>query len=231
MSKLISLNMNNRPRRRRNGQPSVFRNRFSSAGSQEQKSIHIPTIKSNVLVSHTYRFTATNAATNVRLNQLHLLSSCGVVCTVLNTTGTVIAESVRLRRIKIWSPTSTIGATQTCSIEWVNNSAGQLFGTTKEVSDTTTNVFSPAYLSAAPPAGSAASFWNNYNGGTVTNICTLAYGANSVIEIHIDYVLLDDNGLKMSYTFTSGAATLGTMYYINLDNTINTPVVSLNGNY
>jgi len=210
----------NRPRRRRNGgQPSVIRNRFSSFVRQEEKANHIPMFKSNIPVSHTFRFLATSNF-NANISTGNVGAVPGVVCYVLNTTGREIIETFKIKRVKIWSPPPSIGGSATCSVEWYSNSTAQLFGSSKEISDTSINVSSPAFISTSPPVGCSASFWQDVVASS-TSLFNMVAPAGSIIDLSLDYILLDDANAAAAYTFTSGAATLGTLYYIGLDSSGN----------
>jgi len=217
MSKMVLLK--NRPRRRQGGQPSVIRSRFTSFRNQEEKALHVPMFKSNIIVNHTYRFVSNAIQANKVISTQNIFAAIGVITSVLNTTATHIAESFKVTRLKAWAPPTTVAGVvgaATVSVEWTGNAANELYGSSLEVSDTSINPACPAFISSAPPKGCAASFWNLDN-GVSTPMFSLSYPAGTILDLSLQYALLDDNAVKGTYTFTSGAATLGNMYYISLD--------------
>jgi len=182
-------------------------------GQNSTNSLHsIPAFKPNLTFNHKFRFNCT-AAVSSDITNSNLMATFGTICTVLNTSGVALAESFKLKRVKIWTPPPTQGSSATCSVEWSTFASAALYNSSMQTSDTSINPSSPAYVSVAPPKGSNASFWQTA-GTTVLFHITAPIG--SIIEIDVLVVLVDDNNDRLGITYTSGAATLGNFYYIDL---------------
>lgn len=185
------------------------RNNNTKARRGPRKPAQPPAVPTNVQVVHTYRFRST-AATRTAISMLDLLGIAGAVGRVANTSLSLIANSVKLHRVSIWSPPASQGAAATCSITW---STAQTFTEMSEVSDTTLSTAVPAHVSSKPPPGSAASFW--IGGTTSDTVMTLEAPVGSVIDVHCTHVLQDDQAAGASYA--AAAATIGALYYLPLD--------------
>jgi len=190
---------------------------------------HIPMIKSNIIINHRFRFTARVNITNINISSNNFVYCMGVVATATNATGFAIAQTFRIKRIQVWSAVPAIGSATTCSLEWTDQKSSSSLLSSKEMSDTSLNVSSPAYISGSPPKSSLASFWNS---AAAQQLFTLNCPANSVIDVDLQYILLDDLPQINQYNFVSGVATIGMLYYIGMDATTNSFVpVSLTPNF
>jgi hypothetical protein len=175
-----------------------------------------PMIRANLELAHRYRFTST-AATLTSITDNLLLTAAGVMATTA-TAGTSLYQSVRLRRITIWSPPASQGAAVTCSIFWLPRSANAgIGGRATEVSDTTVSVAAPATVSSVPPKDSQASFWQN---GSSTTLVQLVAPAGSIIDVELSLTVQDGPVSGGGYTPAAAvlvAATAGVVYYCSLD--------------
>jgi hypothetical protein len=167
-----------------------------------------PQIRSNVELSHRYRFTSTSA-TATALTGNSLLCAAGTMGTNTNSFVTSVFNTCRIRSIEIWTPPASQGAAATCSVDWVgyNNAPN------REFSDTTVSVSTPAHVRTSPPQLSLASFWLN---NAVGAVCTLTAPVGSIIDCHMDLIMSDDD--EGSQTVVAVAtAVVGTSYYMSLD--------------
>lgn len=194
---------------------------------QEEKAQHIPQIRSNIIVNHKFRFACT-AAINSVITATNFLAATGTCCYTANSTGRILSETFKVKRIEVWAPPPSQGSSATCSVQWNGTTSSSLNTSALEVSDTSINPSTPAYVNAVPPKDCVGSFWNT--AGTTT-VCTIIAPTGSVIDVTLHYILSDDAGDYAPYSYTSGAATGGAIYYISLDGTTNTKAVSLNPNY
>lgn len=180
-----------------------------SQNKSKLSSAHPPMIRSNITLSHTYRFTSTSG-TATALTVGSLFGAAGTMCTVANSQVQTFYNSVKVREISIWSPPASQGAISTCSVEWL----GGANSNTVEVSDSSNSVSRPARISSKPPRGSLASFWNTTSSGANT-ICTLVAPTGSIIDVVLDLILSDDDLVNFVIVIAAGA--LGNIYYLSLD--------------
>lgn len=175
---------------------------------------------SNVRLTHKYRFIATAGAT-VSITDTGLLAAAGTMCTTTNAFVQSFFQSVKIKSVKIWSAPSAQGSNTTCSVEWFG------FGNSPnlEFSDTTLSVMKNAFVSCVPPVNSLASFWQKATG---TNLFTLVFGANAIIEIDLELILSDEETVPTAIVVATGV--VGHIYYLALDNATghNLVPVSLN---
>ncbi len=168
-----------------------------------------PEIASNVIVDHVYRFVSTSG-NSTSITQANLIGIAGGVCTVANTTLSLIGNTVSVKRVSIWSPPSAQGQAVTCSVEWT--SAVAAGGRMIERSDTSVSTAMPAQVHARPPKGSLASFWL---GSGSDSVFVITAPAGSIIDVHAVHVLEDAAGANLTYAVA--AATLGDLYWLPLD--------------
>jgi hypothetical protein len=163
--------------------------------------------RSNIELSHKYRFVSTNG-TATAITGTSLLCASGGVVTVLNTTFKSMFASVKIKRITMWAPPASQGSAVTCSVEWI----GQANSPNREISDTTVSVARNAYVSSSPPPQSLASFWQNTSSG---NLCTITAPTNTIIDVEVSLILNDDDVAAATSVVASG--TLGGYYFLSLD--------------
>jgi hypothetical protein len=165
-------------------------------------------VPSNIRFMHKFRFTVVSTTTGTGITGTDLLGMIGGMGKVVNTSVSLIAESVKIKRIQIWSPPASQGANATCSVNW----AGFQNTPNTEVSDTTVSVTKPAYINCKPPAQSLASFWQGLGSTTIFGIAAVA---GSILEIFVDVVLNDTEVSPV--TVPVATAVVGQMYYLALD--------------
>jgi len=166
-----------------------------------------PQIATNLIVSHRYRFAA-SASFSGAISPAKVLSSLGVMGTVVNTTSSQLFKCFRLKRLEIWAPPPSQGSTVTTSVEWL----GSANSPNLEVSDTHVSVSRPAHLIAIPPKESLASFWQVDSGSALFN---LVAPVGSIIDMSLDMIMVDQS--TASGTVATATAVLGKIYYLALD--------------
>jgi hypothetical protein len=187
-----------------------------SLSSITQRSFHIPTIKANTTVTRKFRYANGNTSFNGNITTLGLLNACGSICTTANTTGTILAQSCKLKEIEVWGAPQSNGGIESVSVEFSSqDNSSSSFSSSLQFMDTSINPSSPCYVRCKPPKGSQASLWQNT--ANDNKLFNLNIGANAIVDITLEYVQLDDNNAKISTTYSSGSATLGNIYYGYLD--------------
>jgi hypothetical protein len=175
------------------------------------QSIRPSQLKSNIMLSHTYRFVSTSStATSVTPNSLCFAAGC--MCSIANSVVSSLYDSVRVTRVEVFTPPASQGSSATCSLNW--NSSGSGFAPNLEVSDTSVSVADPAYISCKPPPRSVSGFWNQFSDTSV--LLTLVAPVGSIIDVHLSLILADSASAN---TANGGITTgsLGVIYYLSLD--------------
>jgi hypothetical protein len=179
---------------------------MSRANSSSQN--RPPQLRSNVEVRHRYRFLS-GSGTATFLTPQSLIFAAGSMCTVANTTCAALFGSVKLNSIEMWSPPASQGSASTCSVDW----AGYQNSPSREFSDTSVSVSTPARVSCRPPPMSLASFWSIASSATV--LCTVVAPAGTIIDVSLSLILSDDDVTAATQAVATG--TLGNIYYLSLD--------------
>jgi len=182
----------------------------SRRGKTSRRNINInpSQFESNVKGSHRYRFTATAAATQKSITDSSVIGALGGFCTVVNNQVSCWVNSFRIRRIEVWGAPQALGSPSTVSIEWFG------FGNSPnlEFSDTSLSVSQNAHVVTTPPVNSLCHFWQKQTNTALFNVsCT----ANSVIDIYVDYVMVDQDTAALAIAVAAGV--VGTPYYLALD--------------
>jgi hypothetical protein len=185
-----------------------FKNKKTVNNGNSISKNNIPQLSSNIAVNHIYRFTSNNA-TSTQITGKDLLGALGTLCTS-STNLYSMFESVKVNRVSIWAPPSSQGAFATCSVNWL----GQSNSDTKEVSDTTVSVTTPAFVTTKPPRNSLSSFWQT---PAVANnvLMSIIAPVGAVIDVNLSGLLNDDDVSGNAYTCT--ASSTGNTYYLPLD--------------
>jgi len=171
---------------------------------------HIPQYPSQPVLSRTMRYQCTAAQSAVTYAPTRLLASLGTVCRTANTDCTVIYEACKVKRIRLWAATSASGTAATISVNFGNYA----FNVNTEYIDTTISVSEMAHLDVRPPKGTLASFWHTYASTDV--LFTITCPSGTIMDIDYDMVQSDNDPSVRNMALSSGAATLGLIYYINL---------------
>jgi hypothetical protein len=194
------------------------RGKASPKTSKQNKNTPIQ-IRSNVELSHRYRFTSNNGGTT-GITPTSMLCAAGTMGTVANTTVTSVFGAVKLNRIEIWSPPASQGSTVTCSVDFV----GLGNSPNREYSDTSISVTTPAHITCSPPPQSLASFWQF---PSTTSLCNVTAPIGSIIDVVVSLIMNDQDITPA--TTSVATAVLGSMYFLSLDpnTTKHYPPVSL----
>lgn len=184
--------------------------KFSKKSNKKSRSVvtlsraeRIPSLKTNVVVRHKYRFecsfleSATKDTFTISADQLMLCMGCAGTGdgTPANTQVEALFQSLRLVEIEAWAP--YVGTSHgTVAVEWLGT-----YGSSQEVSDTTYSPTVLAHIRARPPKQSSASFWNQGTLGTV--LCAVTASSGAVVDFTLEGVLSDPDG-----TFTPPNITL-----------------------
>jgi hypothetical protein len=204
------------------------RGRAASAAQQlvmlEKQQLQIckpPQVKTNVIFSHKFRFIATGSSSFI-VNPIKLAAACGTMCSVVNSTCSILTDSVRIRSIEVWSPAPSQGTAATATVLWNQLSAGIANMSTLEYSDTSMSTAYPAHVKCRPPKASFAANWTS-SAATTPNLMTLSIATGSIIDLEVEMILGDTGASAPTATVATGV--LGTVYYLPLDGTTSHNVI------
>jgi hypothetical protein len=167
---------------------------------------HPPPFNSTISVSRRVRYVASTAFTSGSLTRADLLNH--LICCTLATANARLLSGFKLNRIEIWSPGSSTFTTATSSVEWLSS-----YGPSKVVSDSSMTI-EPAHIVSTPPPQSLASFWSLTGSNETETLCTLSYGANSIIDL--SYEIIFQNGETPVVVTTAASNATGTVYMLPL---------------
>jgi hypothetical protein len=167
-----------------------------------------PSILTNPMIAHTYRFSASSAF-SVGVTAQGLCGIAGAVGRVSNSAVQPVVTSVKVHRISIWAPPGTQGGVASVLVQMTTIDQGL----TKEYSNSSMSTAYPAYLSVKPTEGTLAYQWNKLS----TNVLFYVAGpAGSIVDINMTSVMNDSNAITTDTSVST--ATVGVMYYLALDN-------------
>jgi hypothetical protein len=149
------------------------------------------------------RFTITSGilyASSPGIDRGNMLNLWNVVA-VANVSAYRVFQSVKLRKIEMWSPVSAGSTSADLGVEWTSE-----FGPAKVVAATTEGLAKPGHLVTKPPKMSTGGFWS-MAGTNEADVLFYIWGpAGTVVDLHITGVLVADNSANL----TSVAPGLGT---------------------
>jgi len=180
-----------------------------------------PQLKTNVIFSHKFRYIATGSSA-FTVTPVRLAAACGVMCSVVNSTFSILTDSVRIKSIEIWSPAPSQGTAATATVLWNQLSAGVSNMSTVEVSDTSMSTAYPAHVKARPPKDTFAANWTS-SASTTPNLMTLSIATGSIIDLSVEMIMGDTGASAPTATGVTGI--LGTIYYLPLDGTASHNVI------
>jgi hypothetical protein len=174
-----------------------------------QPMTRLPQLKSNIQVSHVYRFVSSTNPTKLSITSASILGAIGVFVTS-STTAVPIAESFKISKLVVM----TVGGTNTSTVAVQWYAGANFASSTIEVSDSSLSTTVPAYVVTRPPKGSISSFW--VNGADSVPMFEISGGEVTYIDLHVSYVLADASFTPPTITLTS-SPTPGELYYLALD--------------
>jgi hypothetical protein len=165
-----------------------------------------PTLETAPAVRQIFRFQNSNATTTSP-TVAQLMTVPGMIGTVVNTSCSGIASSIRIHSIKIWLPASGFA-----EVSWVSAS-GYAKDDSKDASLPTGIVGGSAPYSSSPPKGSLAADW--LTAALTTQVLfTIGCTIGSIIDVDLSFVMSNNIGAGSQTVVT---AALGTLYYAYLD--------------
>jgi len=156
---------------------------------------------------------ANQAETEITVRNLLNLQVLATGSTAVNS----LAYAVRLKKLRIWFTSPTVGTSISSTVEWNAGSTGFLMDGVSQ-SSTTMSTTEPVCLVTRPPTQSLASWYQAGVSGSTNVLFSLSAPAGAVIEVSYDWV---PNFTEASYnTTTVTGATQGTLYCVGWNSNI-----------
>jgi hypothetical protein len=154
---------------------------------------------------------AANAATQT-VSAANLGSMLGVISTSA-TTSLFLSQNFRLKKVEMWSWTSTIGTTVDIELKWTDTTtAGGQAGPPQTVGDSSASVDRPAYVCLKPRK---TTIWNDWQSVASTNTMLSYYSPQqAIMDLYFEW-FVDDIGALTAGPALTGATT-GTIYHHNI---------------
>jgi len=165
-----------------------------------------PQIRSKPIFTRVLRYRVATAFTDKALAMNSLLFHI-VTTTNASSTAYSVIDSIKLNRITIYSvPSANFGGSANeISFKWQN------LGTFGNVITDRGTLTDPAKIVAIPPESSLISFAFNVNDANLaTNFCNINAPAESIIDFHVSFTLLD--AAATSVTLTGNASLTGVQF-------------------
>jgi hypothetical protein len=153
-----------------------------------------------------------NSSSSIQITDYGLVMAAGSICTTSNATLVAIYKSVRLRRVRVWSPPASQGEDGAINLGWTPIT-GQSIAANGLVNDASPNPAAPAYIDARPPGNAFASMWRD--GTPSTNLFQLSCTIGSVIDLEVDCILNTTQAIGPTLSITTGTG--GILYWPALD--------------
>ncbi len=168
-----------------------------------------PTLCYNPVVTHTFRFQAGSASSNVAITCAEILQACGMIASAANTLRP-IASSFKVHSVTLWPALST-SSVDAVSFEWAaaqQLAKDEVKGLILPEGQTLTKP-----LRFLPPPDSYAHFWQQ---SSSTNFMFITAPSGTVLDLHLSFTFAAAFGAPAAVT-TAGAVVVGVLYYGYLD--------------
>ena len=127
-----------------------------------------------------------------------------------NTLHTPIFHNIRVTKVQIWGSETTTTALQLSPVilKWVSAR-----GPDTEITDYGTSSH-PPHVVSTPPKNSLCGEWSTAGSFESEPLFSISSGIGSVVDVHVEYVLLDGTAVKF---LTTSVTTTRGLYYAPLD--------------
>lgn len=168
-----------------------------------------PTLCYNPVVTHTFRFQAGSASSNVAISCAEILQVCGMIGVGAHALGP-IASAFKVHSVTLWPALST-SSVDAVSFEWAaaqQLAKDEVKGLILPEGQTLTKP-----LKFLPPPESYAHFWQQ---SASTNFMFITAPTGTVLDLHLSFCFAAAFSTPSSVT-TAGTVTVGALYYGYLD--------------
>lgn len=176
-----------------------------------------PVNQTGTIVDQVYRYRCTASTSDV-VSVGSLLRACGLVALQTQSVGGLgslspIAMSMRLKRVRMWGSATASASPQLCTVSVdfdTDNVSGGNPGL--QFTDTVSGTDTPAFIDVVPPKGSYASFWHSQVEAS-TGIMVLNCTQPTIMDLHVEWVLNDDDGIAgLGLTINTASQVVGHVY-------------------
>jgi len=189
------------PKQQRVARVSKMENKLLVASMEQARSLALPPVTSNFIVSQTQRFMSTGAF-SVTITAADLF---GLLCTVIGVTPTASAIScysaVKLRKIEMWAAPANTNIPVSVGCEFVTRS--EVFGSNGLLRINSSVGSQAGHLVRRPPRNALGGMWISEN--TTDTILELYGPTNSIVDVSYSAATQDDT--QTPFVVTSGATT------------------------
>jgi len=157
----------------------------------------------------THRYFSAAGTSAQAISPTNILTSCGVIGTVVNSTVAAFHSSFRLHRITIWGGLQASGA-ESVSVSWSSALSSSVRDTEKVVAYPEGGGI-PGAMTFIPPKGCLAEFWQ---GASTNAMLRVSLSPGSIMDVVLS-VTLGNQLTPPSATVITAA--VGSLYYLPLD--------------
>ncbi len=170
----------------------------------------LPQLNASLKLTRTFRFLA-DADVNRDINVFHVKNLLGIgYHSAIPANGIYrLIDNFRLRRVRLYYANPGSAVPVTVALDWISGT----YAESNRMSATSLGVV-PAELIASPPAQSTAAFWC---GGTDLALFHIQVPQNTIVEITVQFVLVDNTG---SFVTTVNTVVDASFYVKPLDSTL-----------
>ncbi len=161
------------------------------------------------MISRWYRFRAVADVNAVIIYVNDLIGIAGAMCTVANSTLSMLSQAMQVKKVRIWNPANADATVDSAKIAWY----AQNNGLARSVGAATSIVARPAYIETAPRLGDAAFY--RISAQASVGLFEITASSGALIDVLCTHWL--NNSGTAGVTYTVAAATLGVVYYLPLD--------------
>jgi hypothetical protein len=197
-------------KRNQQRKPQSVRSR-DAVSKREYDSEHVPRVIGSTSLRKSFQFRVQTSLTSLNVTFRNLQDL--MVLATAATTGVALFESVKIRRIRIWSPSTSAFVPNTILLTWGSIASSLGDGRNDTVEDTSMST-KPAYVNCRPVPNSQAAFWHNESTGTMPAFI-LSCNANSIVQVDLDATIQPVSQVAVQNALAS--ATAGQVYYRGLD--------------
>lgn len=168
-----------------------------------------PDVKQNPIFSRVIRYVATATQTNLSITPLNIIQCCFFTTTNGSTSGILIANAIRIRRISMYFAASDFTTTAPLSFRWkgFQNAPEEL------ITDRGTSTV-PACIKVMPPRDSVGGYWYSVDAPTATSaLFEIDCPSGTILDLDFEFTMTDSNTTANHTITLSGAATTTGLAY------------------
>ncbi len=181
-----------------------------------------PKMISNLVIRKTFRFVLSTSVTSEQQFTFTPAKIGALMGYATNSTTIIqLFESVRIRKITVWSSvnnqTTANIAPRTVAVVFFGNALG-IMGSNQSAQDMSVGQTRVAKVALRPAPGSQASQWQSTLTSSLPAFFGITAAGGSVCDIDLEATITPDSRAGNASVTVTGAAVVGQLYYLALDN-------------